>query len=325
MPRVKPSPTRQFITTGVPNLDTMLGNGIPQGSLSLIMGLPGSGKTTLASQICFHAASQGKQTLILTALSESTDKLIGHLREFTFFQENLLGGKVQFFSLQSLLAEGLHATAQAIIAEVRRLNADIVLLDGFRGMRSVDVAPQAAREFLYTLATTLGILGTTIFITSETDPRDPTFFPETTTADNILGLHYSLRGVRQFRSIEIIKLRTNAPLTGLHALVISQAGVQVYPQLEERISLDVRRRQTPSPTEKRLIVSPDPTALQRLSFDLPALDEMLSGGIPRATSTLLAGSLGTGKTLMAMSFAVAAYRAGERAVILGLTARSPAR
>ena len=80
---------------------------------------------------------------------------------------------------------------------VREHQAGLVLLDGFRGMRSVDRDPQGARELLYTLGTSLGARGTTLLVTSETDPRDPAFFPETTTADVILGLHYRLEGVRQ--------------------------------------------------------------------------------------------------------------------------------
>src|SRR5689334_2845876 len=161
--------------TGVRDLDTLLGGGLPRGSLVLIMGLPGSGKTTLASQIAFTAATGGKRVLILTALSESTGKLIEHLRSFAFFDQDLIGGPVQFLSLQALLAGGLAALTKTVLQEARRVKADMILLDGFRGMRSVDAEPQAAREFLYDLGTSLGALRTTTLITSVTDPRDPTF------------------------------------------------------------------------------------------------------------------------------------------------------
>jgi circadian clock protein KaiC len=99
---------------------------------------------------------------------------------------------VQFLSLQSVLPQGLEATADVVIGEARRINAHMVLIDGFRGMRSVDTEPQAAREFLYRIGTTLGALGSTTLVTSETDPRDLTYFPETTTADVIIGLMSSL-------------------------------------------------------------------------------------------------------------------------------------
>src|SRR5690348_12332796 len=77
--------TQVYLPTGVPNLDDIMKGGIPRGSLTLIIGVPGSGKTTLASQIAFASAHAGRTVLILTALSESTNKLLEHLRDFAFF------------------------------------------------------------------------------------------------------------------------------------------------------------------------------------------------------------------------------------------------
>ena len=71
--------------TGVPNLDWVLGGGLQRGSLAIVVGPPGSGKTTLAAQIVFSAARSGRRALILTALSEPTSKLVAHLRTFRFF------------------------------------------------------------------------------------------------------------------------------------------------------------------------------------------------------------------------------------------------
>ena len=306
--------------TGVPRLDEILGGGLPGRSLVLIVGLPGSGKTTLASQIAFNAARQGQTVLILTALSESTDKLISHLSAFSFFEPSLIGSSVQFLSLQSVLARGLRATGETIIAEARRVKAGVVLLDGFRGMRNIERDPQEAREFLYTVGTTLGAFGSETIVTSESDPRDPTFFPESTTADVILGLHYQLRGVRQFRGIEVIKARTTAPLPGLHALTLSVDGASVYPQLEERVAADLMGGDAQTQGAARHSDEPRgaaPTPHARAGFGIPAFDAMLQGGLPEQSCTLLAGSLGTGKTLLAIYFALAGVHAGERVVFLG--------
>src|SRR5690348_12068215 len=86
--------------TGVPHLDQVLGGGVPRGGLVLIMGVPGSGKTTIASQIAFAAARAGKKVLLLTAISEPTNKLLAHLASFTFFDRELVGGPIQVLSLQ---------------------------------------------------------------------------------------------------------------------------------------------------------------------------------------------------------------------------------
>ena len=314
-----------LIPTGVPGLDTILGGGLAQGALTLIVGVPGSGKTTLASQIAFNATRQGKRAVILTSLSESTSKLLNHLATYSFFDPALVGDEAQFFSLDAAREKGLQAISELITTEARRVHADVVVLDGFRALGAMSSSGQGGRDFLYALGTTLGALGVTTIVTSEMDPHDTSFFPETTTADIILGLHYRLLGIRHIRGIEVIKARGAQPLPGLHALSLSADGVRVYAQLEERViaelgameggdlPLDGDTRQLHASAQRgtRKALRPD-----RASFDLPELDAMLDGGIPRSSCTIIAGSLGTGKTLVSLQFAMAGVRAGERTLFL---------
>ncbi len=311
---------RQDDPTGVPRLDQVLGGGLPRGALVIIVGPPGSGKTTLANQMAFAAGRAGRRAMVLAALSEPTSKLIAHLRSFTFYDDELTGDAIQFLSLQQFLSGGLESTGNEMVAAARRSHANFVVLDGFRGVRGVDVDPQAARKFLYDVGTTLSILGATTIITSEADPRDPAFFPEATTADVIIGLHFDLLGIRQRRRVEVIKMRGSAPLPGLHGLAISDEGVVVYPRLESRVTL---ASQTPLPepidleADESTVSELADTPESRVPFDLPALDAILSGGLTRATNTLVIGSLGTGKTLLGLHFALAGARRGEPALFLG--------
>ena len=54
----KPGAKIRKLTTGIDKLDLVLGGGIPEYSFNIIMGEPGSGKTTLAHQIVFANASR---------------------------------------------------------------------------------------------------------------------------------------------------------------------------------------------------------------------------------------------------------------------------
>lgn len=315
--------------TGVPNLDAILGGGLARGALVIIMGAPGSGKTILANQIAFSVAKQGRGALVLTALSESTGKLVTHMRSFGFFDEDLLGDRVQFLSMQQFLKQGLAGASEDVIALARRSRAGTIVLDGFRGMRGTATNPQEAREFLYDMGTALSVIGATTIVTSEADPRDPAFFPESTTADAIIGLHYDVRGVRQFRSIEAIKVRGAAPLPGLHGMAIGERGVVVYPRLEARVARESRESasermllaaapENAAPLDAaELVASGNGTNTGRANFGLPELDAILGGGLNRNTSTMVFGSPGAGKTTLALRFALAGVEHGDRALFLG--------
>src|SRR5205085_4598038 len=295
--------------TGVPNLDWVLGGGLPRAALVLVVGAPGSGKTTLALQMAFAAARDGRRVLILTALSEPTSKLIARLRTFTFFDEDLLGDAIQVLSLQQVLPQGLASTADEVQAEVRRTQARLVIIDGFRGMRSAEGDPQRAREFLYEIGTALGARGATTVITSEATPRDAALFPESTTADVLVGVHYGLADLRQHRYLEAIKVRGAAPQPGLHAMTLAVDGVTIYPRLEARVTRGVDGEEESNGELTGEAAGRDARTVQEhrlaecVPFALPAFDALLGGGLTRETSTLVLGNAGAGKTLLALHWA----------------------
>src|SRR5689334_16901703 len=59
---------------GIPGLDVILHGGVPSSRLYLILGMPGTGKTTLALQYLMEGARRGETALFVT-LSESADEL----------------------------------------------------------------------------------------------------------------------------------------------------------------------------------------------------------------------------------------------------------
>src|SRR5262247_4810994 len=74
------------IDTGVPGLDTILNGGLFKGGVYIVEGAPGTGKTILGNQICFHRAARGDSTIYITLLAESHTRMIAHLRSMEFFR-----------------------------------------------------------------------------------------------------------------------------------------------------------------------------------------------------------------------------------------------
>jgi circadian clock protein KaiC len=98
--------------------------------------------------------------------------------------------------------------------------------------------------------------------------------------------------------LQVIKLRGQDSVPGLHTFRITDAGVQAF---SRTFGLTARKRKPPSG--------------RRLSFGVPELDKMMDGGIPEGDSVLVAGSSGTGKSVLATQFIAEGTRQGEPGII----------
>jgi circadian clock protein KaiC len=288
-----------LLPTGLPGLDAVLGGGLNRPALALIMGAPGAGKTVLASQIVFHAARRGLQTLVFTAYSEGNDQYIAHMRTFGFFESALLGDTVQLFTLQSQFTADDTSSAESLVCTIRSTGAKVVLIDGFQGIAPLLSEGQSVRTLLAALARHIRYLDATLLLTIAGDARDPQLAAELTVADVAIGLAYTVQGRRHRRLLEVVKQRGRAQLAGLHSYMFDESGVQVFPRIEVY-----------PPPESR------PHGGGRAPFGLPELDQLLGGGLNIGTTTLLAGAPGVGKTTLGLYWALATAQTDAISLLL---------
>ena len=290
------------LPSGVPGLDEILGGGFPEFSFNIIAGAPGCGKTTLAHQFIFANATSEHPALYFTVLGEPALKMLRYQQQYTFFDATKLNEAVRFVNLsQELIEGGLKAVLEEITKQVQATDAGIVVVDSFRTvLRSerhggVDLDVQ---DFVQQLALQLTSWQATTFLIGEYGEAEIHNNPVFTVADGLFWLYQQTERNSVVRKLQVMKLRGQMSVPGLHTFRISEAGVQAF---SRTLGLVGKRKKTPD----RI----------RLSVGSPDLDEMLGGGIPEGDSVLLAGSSGTGKSLLATQFIMAGLRAGEPGIV----------
>ncbi|MBA3503744.1 MAG: AAA family ATPase [Deltaproteobacteria bacterium] len=297
-----PKLSLRTLPTGVQGLDEILGGGIPEYSFNIIAASPGCGKTTLAHQIVFANATEEKPALFFTVHGEPAIKMLRYQQQFSFFDESKVGNAVRFINLSDLMGKkDLKAVLAEIVKQVTAASPSIVVVDSFRTVmrRAGTTTDEGEMEaFIQNLTEFLTTWEATTFLVGEYGVEEIGGNPLFTIADGLFWLSQVAERNSVVRKLQILKLRGQDSVPGLHTIRISDDGLQAF---SRTLGL-VGKRSTPKGRE-------------RLSMGVPALDKMLGGGIFRGDSCLVAGPSGTGKSALATQFIDEGLRGGESAVI----------
>lgn len=298
------------LPTGVPGLDEVLGGGLPEYSFNVLAGAPGCGKTTLAHQLMFALATPERPALYFTVLGEPPLKMLRYQQQFAFFDEAKINQSIHFVNLADETSTGdLSKVLDRIIAEVEMRSPGLVFVDSFR---SVILASQTlGRDFisLQQFVQQLGMLmtswqATTFLLGEYFSENDPS--PVFTVADGLIWLRQSVQANSVVRKMDIMKMRGQPTLPGLHTFRISELGVRVFAP--------------PFPAVPNESGAGSPI-VARASMGVVGLDAMMGGGLPRGYSLLVAGPSGSGKSILAAAFLAEGARLGETGVIAAFEQR----
>lgn len=287
------------IQTGVPNLDVIIGGGLPKYSITVISGPPGSGKTILAQQIAFHNASPTSRVLYFSTLSESAAKVLRYVTPFSFFAADKIDAGIQFVDLGSvLLAEGLQAAADLLMAHVKRVNPTLVVIDSFKAFDDFAESKEALRKFSYSLAVNLMAWETTLLLLGEYDDAEMRSNPLFSVIDGQILLYQRSPYDEELRMLRVVKMRGTGHSRDEHQFVITTNGIALF---APRITIQREARKA--------------SALDRLKTGVSKLDDLLGAGIPRGSSLLVSGVAGTGKTIFLLDFIYRGAQAGEKGIL----------
>jgi len=282
-PIEQPAPAR--VASGMPGLDTILGGGFTLGGMYIVLGDPGAGKTIFTNQISYYHVANGGKALFVTLLAENHARMISNMRALAFFDETTIPDRMTYLSAFNEMREGgLKALLDLLRREVLRRRISVLVIDGLVSAETSGESDQAFRELIHDLQEVALATDCTMFITSSSKND---ISPERTMVDGLIELSSRTYGWQSQSDLEVRKFRGSGFLRGRHSYKITDEGISIYPRIEALLA---------SPSR------PAEAELGRTSTGLVKLDAMLGGGLPIASTTMLMGPSGIGKTTMGLHF-----------------------
>lgn len=298
-------PVDQLISTGVPGLDDVLGGGLMPRRLYLIEGTPGAGKTTLALQFLLAGAEKNESVLYVT-LSESREELRSvarshgwnlkgiQMREMLPSQDSLQPDE-QYTMFHPSEVE-LSETTLKILADVEALKPTRIVFDSLSELRLLAGSSLRYRRQILALKQFFSGRECTVLLLDDMTALEHDL--------QVQSIAHAVLRMEQINSdfgsarrrLLVLKYRGQQYRGGYHDYKIIRGGLVVFP---------------------RLIAAEHSNAViqTKVPSEIPALDDLLGGGIEKGTSTLLVGAPGTGKSTVAIQFAMAAAKRGEHAAL----------
>lgn len=283
-------------------LDEVLGGGLPGNGITVVMGLPGTGKTILAEQYTFHNAREDRPVVYFSTMSEPLEKIIRFGQTLEFFDASAIGRSVFYEDLGQIAShDGLAGVGERVAAVLRERRPGLIVVDSFKALHAISETDTEFRQFLHQLAGRLTAFPVTSLWLGEYEPGEAAVSPEFAVADAILELTAAPSGQRELRSLRVRKLRGSGFQSGGHGYRLTPRGLRLFPRLAD----------VPATGEYPL----DGT---RITTGIPALDSMLGGGLWPGSATMVAGPSGAGKTILGLHFLYGGASRGERGIIATL-------
>ena len=214
------------VSAGFERLDKMLGGGLFRGSSTLVTGLPGTSKTTLAGKFAEAACRRGERTLFVS-FDEGAEPILRNLASVGVqLKPYLKSGLLRMYSArtESTGAEDHLAKLKSLIRDYRPRCMVIDPLSAIAKAGGLAAARAVASRLIYMVKDE----GITVFVTAINAGDDPsteaTDLQVSTIADTWIHLSYLIRSGERNRALTIIKSRGTGHSNQVRELILGATG-----------------------------------------------------------------------------------------------------
>jgi len=289
------------VPLGIPVLDTVFGGGVIEGSIILVAGNPGTGKTTLAAQIVYNGLKKGEKGIYIS-FAESKEEFYKYMGllgfDFKRFEDR---GLFKYISLPTISdVDVADLTIQFINRHLEEFGSSRIVVDSITALSTI-LSQSQIRSFLHTNLIPLLKNYCTIGIVI---------------ADIPYGKEYVGYGVEEFIVDGVILLKLRETFSGFERFmeIRKMRGVPI-PSINVPFSIIEKEGIRPlliPPREVLRELSPKEEKIEVIDIQtgIDLVDKFICAGLPRGAQILVVGPSGAGKTYLLTYSTIALARKG---------------
>jgi circadian clock protein KaiC len=221
--------SRESITSGVAALDALLGGGVDRGTSTLLIGPPGSGKSTIAVQYAYAATQRGHHAAAFLFDETKSAMLTRSAGIGISIPEGLGDGQLAIHQIDpAAISPG--EFADMVRRDVAR-GAQVVLIDSLNGYLNSMPQNNFLTAQLHELLSYLNMQGVATFMVvaqsgimgaNMSSPVDASYL-----ADSVIALRYFEHAGTVKKAISVLKKRTGGHELSIRELTFAKDGIHL--------------------------------------------------------------------------------------------------
>ena len=215
------------IKTGIRGLDGLIEGGLASGSLHIIAGGPGTGKTMLCGQLAYNIAKNLDTGVVFVTFEETTEFLIRNLK---FVGIDLVplykANKLRLLDLYTIRGEGLEGLFSHMLETIDEINARVLILDSLTAFLAACKTDFEIRTFMKKIEQRLREQDITTIATLSVRDRDSLGL-EAFIADSVMYFENKMQETNFVTRFAVLKMRGTDHSRRFHRVILTSEGVSI--------------------------------------------------------------------------------------------------